>query len=98
MLRTLSWNVNGIRACARQGFVDLLNKSEADIVGLQEVRASKEQIPSEILENKNCFKLVNFSRTEYLNFQYKKPHEFFNYFWNIYEKFKKTYKQEKNKL
>ena len=50
-----------------------------------------------ILENKNCFKLVNFSRTEFLNFQYKKPHEFFNYFWNIYEKFKKTYKQEKNK-
>jgi exodeoxyribonuclease-3 len=53
MIRTLSWNVNGIRACARQGFVDLLNKSEADIVGLQEVRATKEQVPSEILENKH---------------------------------------------
>ena len=53
MIRTLSWNVNGIRACARQGFVDLLNKSEADIVGLQEVRATKEQVPTEILQNTN---------------------------------------------
>ncbi|MEI7441230.1 MAG: exodeoxyribonuclease III [bacterium] len=53
MIRTLSWNVNGIRACARQGFVDLLKKSEAAIVGLQEVRATKEQVPSEILQNKN---------------------------------------------
>jgi hypothetical protein len=50
-----------------------------------------------VLENKNCFKLVNFSRTEFLNFQYTKPHEFFNYFWNIYENFKKIYKQEKNR-
>ena len=50
-----------------------------------------------VLENKNCFKLVNFSRTEFLNFQYTKPHEFFNYFLNIYENFKKIYKQEKNR-
>jgi hypothetical protein len=51
-----------------------------------------------ILENKNCFKLVNFSRTEFLNFQYQKPLEFFNYFWDIYKKFTRTYKEEKNKL
>jgi len=50
-----------------------------------------------VLENKKCFKLANFSITNFLNFQYQKPHEFLNYFWNIYEKFKKTYKQEKNK-
>jgi hypothetical protein len=41
-----------------------------------------------VLEKKNCFKLVNFSRTEFLNFQYKKPHEFFNYFWDIEGNFK----------
>lgn len=51
-----------------------------------------------VLENKNCFKLANFSRTNFLDFEYQRPHEFFNYFWDLYEKFKKTFKQEKNKL
>ena len=41
----MSWNVNGIRACVRRGFVDFLDRSEADIVGIQEVRALPEEIP-----------------------------------------------------
>ena len=38
-LRIVSWNVNGLRSCARRGFLDWLGKSRAQIVGLQEVRA-----------------------------------------------------------
>jgi exodeoxyribonuclease-3 len=38
-VRILSWNVNGLRACARKGFLRWLRAAEADIVGLQEVRA-----------------------------------------------------------
>ena len=38
-LRIVSWNVNGLRSCARKGFLDWLGKSRAQIVGLQEVRA-----------------------------------------------------------
>ena len=45
MIRVVSWNVNGIRACVRRGFVDFLDRSEADIVGIQEVRALPEEIP-----------------------------------------------------
>ena len=41
----MSWNVNGIRACVRRGFVDFLDRSEADIVGIQDVRALPEEIP-----------------------------------------------------
>ena len=41
----VSWNVNGIRACRRQGFVDFSGRSGADIVGVQEVRALPEEIP-----------------------------------------------------
>jgi len=41
-----SWNVNGIRAAARKGFFDWLKSSRAQIVGLQEVRASEEQVKS----------------------------------------------------
>ena len=38
-MRVVSWNVNGIRACVRRGFVDFVDRSGADIVGVQEVRA-----------------------------------------------------------
>lgn len=45
LVRIVSWNVNGIRACTRRGFVDFLDGSQADIVAVQEVRALPEQIP-----------------------------------------------------
>jgi len=44
-LRVLSWNVNGLRACARKGFGDWLRRARADVVGLQEVRALPEELP-----------------------------------------------------
>ncbi len=44
-MRILSWNVNGIRACVRHGFVEFLGNRDADIVGIQEVRALPEQVP-----------------------------------------------------
>ena len=43
-LRIVSWNVNGLRACARKGFLDWLGSSRTQIVGLQEVRALPEQL------------------------------------------------------
>lgn len=42
-MRVYSWNVNGIRACAKKGFRDWLEASDAAIVGLQEVRATEAQ-------------------------------------------------------
>jgi len=44
-VRILSWNVNGLRACASKGFERVLHGSRAEIVGLQEVRARPEQLP-----------------------------------------------------
>ena len=44
-MRIVSWNVNGIRACVRRGFMDFLTRSDAAMVGIQEVRALPEQIP-----------------------------------------------------
>jgi exodeoxyribonuclease-3 len=41
----VSWNVNGLRACAAKGFARWLARAHADIVGLQEVRALPEQLP-----------------------------------------------------
>ena len=47
-MRILSWNVNGLRACAKKGFAAFLGTSGADVLGLQEVRAFPEQLPEDI--------------------------------------------------
>lgn len=43
-----SWNVNGIRSVAKKGFADVLATSGAEILALQEVRASAQQVPAEL--------------------------------------------------
>jgi exodeoxyribonuclease-3 len=47
-MRILSWNVNGIRAVYKKGFVDWFLAEKPDILCLQETKASKEQIPDPI--------------------------------------------------
>lgn len=44
----LSWNVNGIRAVHRAGFMDWLAETGPDIVCLQETRAEPAQLPVEL--------------------------------------------------
>jgi exodeoxyribonuclease-3 len=43
-VRILSWNVNGLRACAKKTFPSFLRESKADVIGIQEVRALPEQL------------------------------------------------------
>ena len=52
-MRIVGWNVNGLRACIKKGFIPFLQRSEADIVALQEVRAFPEQLPPEITASKD---------------------------------------------
>ena len=47
-LTVLSWNVNGLRAAAKKGFVDWLTAANPDIIGLQETKASPEQLPEAV--------------------------------------------------
>ena len=51
-MRIVSWNVNGMRAVMTKadgkGLVSWLNQSAADVVGLQEVRATPEQLDKEV--------------------------------------------------
>jgi exodeoxyribonuclease-3 len=49
-LRVISWNVNGLRACARKGFGRWLARSGAWLVGVQEVRAPLAEIPEALRE------------------------------------------------
>lgn len=43
-MRLISWNVNGLRACVKKGFLQFLNASDADVVCTQEVRAFPAQL------------------------------------------------------
>lgn len=43
-MQIASWNVNGIRACAKKGFFDWLELTSPDIVCLQETRAERSQL------------------------------------------------------
>ena len=48
--RILSWNVNGLRAVHRKGFLDWLLKEQPDILCVQETKAQEEQLPLELRE------------------------------------------------
>lgn len=43
-MRIVSWNVAGLRACIRKGFHESMNELNPDIICLQEVKATKEQV------------------------------------------------------
>lgn len=46
----LSWNVNGIRAVHKKGFLDWLAEADPDILCLQETRAEPAQLPAALAE------------------------------------------------
>ena len=46
-MRVVSWNVNGLRACAKKGYAEFLARCKADVVAIQEVRAFPDQLPDE---------------------------------------------------
>ena len=49
MTRLVSWNVNGIRAAARKGFLEWLATASPDVLCLQETKAWPEQLGPEFL-------------------------------------------------
>lgn len=48
-IKFLSWNVNGLRALIKKGQWNWLAESDLQIVGLQETKASVEQLPPEVV-------------------------------------------------
>ena len=49
-MKVISWNVNGLRAAERKGFLPWLESSGADVVFLQEIKANPEQLSDEVRE------------------------------------------------
>ena len=49
VIRILSWNVNGIRAAAKKGFLEWLASESPDILCVQETKAQPEQLTKKLL-------------------------------------------------
>ena len=45
----ISWNVNGIRAIEKKGFVEIVREMDSDILALQETRARPEQLSQNLI-------------------------------------------------
>ncbi len=48
-MKIISWNVNGIRAAHRKGFLEFFSREEPDILCVQETKAHKEQLDDELI-------------------------------------------------
>ncbi len=47
-MRVFSWNVNGLRAVLKKGFLDWAESCGGDVLALQETRCKEDQIPPEV--------------------------------------------------
>ena len=47
-MKFISWNVNGLRACIKKGFLDYFNDINADFFCLQEIKMSEGQLDLEL--------------------------------------------------
>lgn len=80
-MKLVSWNVNGIRAVVKKGFLDWLDEASPDVLCLQETKASEEQLGEELLtppgyytfwhsgEKKGYSSVATFTKTRPLDVQ-----------------------------
>ncbi len=50
-MRIITYNVNGIRAAIKKGFIDWLKTNPADVICLQEIKANKKDIDLNLIED-----------------------------------------------
>ena len=89
-MRLLSWNVNGLRAIYKKGFVDWLRADMPDMLCLQETKVAADQVPPLLKSMPGYFSYVGsgerkgrdgvalFSKTEPLSVKYTLGIEGFN--------------------
>ncbi len=78
-MKFVSWNVNGLRAALKKGFMDFFNEHNADIYALQEIKLSEGQLELDLpgyfqyynfAEKKGYSGTAIFTRLEPLNVTY----------------------------
>ena len=61
-MKLVSWNVNGLRAAAKKGFLDWLYTASPDILGIQETKVEAEQLPDLVRHPKGYFAYFTHSK------------------------------------
>ncbi|MFN7250245.1 MAG: exodeoxyribonuclease III [Anaerobacillus sp.] len=78
-MKLISWNVNGLRACVKKGFLDYFHEVDADMFCIQETKLQEGQIDLELegyyqywnyAEKKGYSGTAIFSKIEPINVQY----------------------------
>jgi exodeoxyribonuclease III len=78
-MKYISWNVNGIRACIKKGFLDFFSETQFDILSIQETKCQVGQVDIETpgyhqywhqAEKKGYSGTAVFSKTEPLSVSY----------------------------
>ena len=59
-MKLISWNLNGVRAVAKKGLVDIIHDLNADIICFQETKAQDDQV-LEALEGLNGYEVISYS-------------------------------------
>lgn len=66
MIKLISWNVNGLRACVGKGFLEYFKKADADVFCIQETKLQEGQIQLDLEGYRqywNCAKKKGYSGT-----------------------------------
>ncbi len=59
IIEIISWNVNGIRAVAEKGAFAWIDERQPHILCLQEIKATEDQIPQNLFQNRYPIRTVN---------------------------------------
>lgn len=76
-MKIISWNVNGLRASIRKGFLDYLIEENPDIIGIQETKLQEKQVPEEL--DRELSKVDP-------DFEKRKVLDNYNIYWNYADK------------
>lgn len=88
LMKLISWNVNGLRACMGKGFMEVLEKESPDAICLQETKMQREQADFDFpgyreywnsAEKKGYSGTAIFSKTEPLSVEYGLGEEDFDW-------------------
>lgn len=60
-MRIYSWNVNGLRAVYKKGFMDFLKEEKPDVLCLQETKIQEETLPIELKEIEGYYSYFSFA-------------------------------------
>ncbi|MFP4017163.1 MAG: exodeoxyribonuclease III [Halanaerobiales bacterium] len=60
-MKIYSWNVNGIRAIKRKGFLEWMKEESPDIIGLQETKIQDEQITDDLRNIEGYYSYYSFA-------------------------------------